>query len=106
MIVSLIFKVYKPFFLFAVYGHRNNNTAGIDFFGFFLILKFSFLLQTAHCHKRQIHQADEFILPALKNLAVICKILAISLFYRSFVIPFAKCYFLQFRGKCRMTAVV
>ncbi len=106
MIVRLVLEVHKPLFLNAVYLHRHDDAAGIDLIRLLLVSKFPFPLQLPHGHQRQIHQAYKLVLPPLKDLAVICKILPVSLFHRFPVIPLSKGHLRKFCGKGGMTAVV
>ena len=71
VVVGLILKVHQPLFFHAVYLDRHDDTAGIDLVRLFLIFQLAFLLQFAHRHQGQIHQAHELVLPAFEYLAVI-----------------------------------
>ena len=56
MVVSFIFKHYKPFFGFAIYFDRYNDGACIDFFGFVQVSKLAFFTQFFHTDNCDIHQ--------------------------------------------------
>ena len=71
MVMCLILKVDQPLFFHSIYLDRHHNAACIDLIRLLLILKFPLSLKPAHCHERKIHQADELILPARKDLAVV-----------------------------------
>ena len=72
MVVGLILEIHKPLFLFAVHLHRDNNRAGIDLIGLFLIRKLALSLQTLCSDKSDVHQADELIIAVLiENLEAI-----------------------------------
>ena len=106
MVVCFIFKVNQPLFFFSVHIYRNYDGAGIDFIGFFLILKFSFRFQFFHGKQSQIHQADEFVISSFIENLTVRQILFIRFYDRLFVITVFECYFFQFCGKCCMTAVI
>ena len=69
--MCLILKVDQPLLFHSVHFDRHHDTARIDLIRFLLILEFALSLKPAHRHERKIHQADELILPARKDLAVV-----------------------------------
>ena len=106
MVMCLILEVDQPLFFYSVNLNRNNDTAGIDLIGFFLILKFAFFFQLPHCHQCKIHQAYKFVFASFKDLTVCLKVFFISIFHRLSVIAITEGYFCKFCWECSMTAVV
>ena len=104
--MSFIFKIDQPLFFFSIHIHRNNDGAGINLIGFFLILQFSFGFQLFHSQKSQIHQTDELVISSLVKYFTIRQVLLIGLNDRLFIIPVFECYFLQLCGECGMAAVI
>ena len=80
MVVCFIFKVNQPLFFFSVHIYRNYDGAGIDFIGFFLILKFSFRFQFFHGKQSQIHEADKLIITVLVKDLEIIQIIIVRIF--------------------------
>lgn len=69
--MGLVFEKYQPLLSLSmvtvIHLHGNHYGAGIDLIGFFHVIQFAVLSQFPHCHQRQIHQADELVLSALKD---------------------------------------
>ena len=110
MVVRLILEEHQPFFrlraISVIHFHRNDDGAGIDLLGFLHIRKLSFLLQLTHSRQRQIHQADELVLPSREKLLSGIQIALIGLFDGLAVIAVLKFHILQLCGEGGMTAVV
>ena len=96
MVVRLVLEVDKPLFFHTIYFNRDNDTAGIDLIGFFLILKFAFFFQLPHCHQCKIHQAYKFVFASFKDLTVCLKVFFISIFHRLSVIAITEGYLCKF----------
>ena len=86
MVVGFILEIHQPFLGLSVNLHRHNDAAGVDLFGFLLVVQLAFFFQLPHRHQRQVHQTDEFILPAPEDLAVVFQVLLVRLLQRFAVI--------------------
>ena len=106
VIVRLVFKIHQPLLGLPVDLHGHHDGAGVNLVRLLLILQLSFRFQLAHGHQGQIHQADELVLPALKNLRPIRQILLIGLLDRLPVIALRKAYVRKLRGEGRVAAVI
>ena len=104
--MGLIFKVDQPLFLDTVHIYGNDDRAGIDLVGFFLILKLALRFQFAHCHQRKIHQADEFVAASFVNLFPVAEIFLIGFNHGLFVVALTEGHIFQLCGEGRMTAVI
>ena len=90
MIMRLVLKADKPLLCHAVDLYRNDDRAGVNFVGFFHILKLAVLFELFHRHQRQIHQADKFILSALQDLFSCIQIGLIRRFNRGPIVAVLK----------------
>ena len=106
MVVGFIFKIDQPLFFMSVFIHRHDDGAGIDLIGFFLVLQFAFRFQFLRCQSPEVHQADVFITPvpvdclAVRQIFLKCRLDAVL------IGAFPERDICQFRGKCRMPAVI
>ena len=82
MIMGLILEENQPFLGFlsvsVIHLHRHHHGTGVNFIGFLHVLQPAFFFQFPHCHQRQIHQTDKFILPVPEDLFPCIQITAIS----------------------------
>ena len=106
MVVCLILKVDQPLFVHTVNIHRNNDGAGIDLIGFFLIFQFAFFFELFRAQKSQIHQADKFVRTAFVQLVTVSQIFLECTFNDVTIISLAKSNILQLCGEGGMTAVI
>ena len=106
MIVCLVLEVDEPLFFFSIYVYRNNDTAGIDLVGFFLVSQFSFGFKFFHCHKSKIHQADKFVVTAFIENFSVSKIFFVCFYDWFFVVTFIKLHVCEFCREGCVTAVI
>ena len=106
VIVRLIFKVDEPLLFLSVHIDGNDDRAGIDLVGLFLIIKLSFFFELLRTENGEIHQADELVAAPPVHLVVICEISLEGIFDRSAHIAIPELHVLKLRGEGRVAAVI
>ena len=104
--MGLILEIDEPLLFHAVHFDRHDDAAGVDLIGLFLVLKFALSLQPAHRHERQIHQADELVLPAGEDLAVVFQIFTVGVLDGLAVIAVIEFNIFKLGRECCMAAVI
>ena len=104
--MGLVLEIDQPLLCFSVDLHGDDDGAGVDLVGFFLVSELSFSLQAAHRHKGEIHQADELVASAGKDLPVILHIFMIGVHQTLSVVAVQEPHVRELRGERGVTAVV
>ena len=106
MIVCFIFKIDQPLLGLSVDLNGNDDGAGVDLVCLLLILQKAVLLQFSGSHRRQVHQADELVLPVAVHIQAVLKISPEGCLDRLTVVSLIEGHVLQFRGEGGVTAVI
>ena len=110
--MSLILEVYKPLFGIFLTAITRIDLNGyddgtcIDLIGNFHIGENAVLLELLHCHKREIHEADEFVLSVSVDILAGIEVAHISCLKRCPVISFCELNILKLGSKSSMSAMI
>ncbi len=110
VVVSLVLEKDQPFLghraIPVVRLKRNDDRAGVVFFGLFHVRQYAVCLQLLHSHERHVHETDIFLRPVLVNFLESVEIALPGKLHRRPVIAIVKTHVFQFCCKGGVAAVI